>query len=159
MPSVFYLRYVGSYHYLVTYLRRGFQTFIPPMINIGHNVFGGSGIASEFVGNHHPWLTTVSLDQVRVKALGCSLVAPFLHQSIEHVPMLIHGKLEIESLTDDLDHSLIKKPRVAWSWPVPPNNIGEQWTKPLLPFMDGLATDVDATISEDILDIARLRLN
>ena len=94
-----------------------------PMINIGHNVFGGSAIASELVGNHHPWITAVSLDQFREKTLGCSFVAPSLHQDIEHVSMLIYGAPEIESLTIDLDHSLIKKPLVAWSRPVSADHI------------------------------------
>jgi hypothetical protein len=38
-----------------------------PMIDIGHNVLGGSAGASELVGNHHPWITAISLHQFRLQ--------------------------------------------------------------------------------------------
>ena len=83
------------------------------------------------------------------------MVARLLRQDIEHVSTLIHGAPEIESLTVDLDHRLIKKPLVAWFGLVSADQIRKQRTEALLPFMDGLVTDVDATIIEDILDIAK----
>ncbi len=122
-----------------------------PVIDTRHDVFGGGPIASKLVGNHHSRITAIRLDQLFKEALGRPLVAPLLHQDIEHVAMLIHGTPEIKNLTVDLDHNFIKIPLVARPWPVSPNDIGEQRTKPLLPFMDGLVTDVDTAVSKDAL--------
>ena len=95
------------------------------------------------------------LDQLFKEALGRPLVAPLLHQDIEHVTMLIHGTPEIKNLTVDLDHNFIKIPLVARPWPVSPNDIGKQRTKSLLPLMDGLVTDIDAAVGKNVLNIAK----
>ena len=126
-----------------------------PMIDVGHDIFGGGPLASKLVGDHHPWISAIRLHQLFKEALGCPPVAALLHQDIEHVTLLIHGAPEIKSLAVDLDHSLIKKPLVARPWPVSPDDISEQRAEPLLALMDSLMTDVDAAIGKDVLDIAK----
>ena len=95
------------------------------------------------------------LGQLDQKSPGCLLAAPLSHQDIQHVTMLIHGTPEIENLTVDLDHNLIKAPLVTRLWSVATDGVGRKRAELAFPIPHRLVAGFNPAIAKQFLDIAK----
>ena len=95
------------------------------MIDIRHDLLLNSAIASKLVGHQDPRIAAVSRNQLLQKMPGCILVAPFLHQDVKNVAMLIDSAPRIEDLALHLDHDLVQEPFLAELGPIAPDDVSE----------------------------------
>jgi hypothetical protein len=78
-----------------------------------------------FVGDHHPRLVPTPVDDTTEEGFGRLLVAPRLHQDVEHDPVLVDRPPEPVLAPVDLQLHLITVPFVARSGTAPAQPIGE----------------------------------
>jgi hypothetical protein len=116
-------------------------------------------IAPQLVGDDHPRLIVQALQQPSEEAHCGTGVAPGLNQDIEHNAMLIDGAPKVVLHALDPDEDFIQVPLVAWLRPPASQPIRETRGEFLAPAAHRLVGDQDATLSEDQLNIRRLRLN
>ena len=64
---------------------------MPAVLDPGHQLLLGRGIARQLVGDQHPRRLALLPQQLTQQALGCLLVASALHQHVEHDAVLIDG--------------------------------------------------------------------
>ncbi len=74
---------------------------------------GPRPIAGQLVSDDHPRHVLVLFEQLTKELLGCLLVAPALHQDVQHIPILINGTPQVLGLAIDLQKDLIQMPLVA----------------------------------------------
>jgi hypothetical protein len=72
-----------------------------------HQVFLRRGIARQLVGDQHPRRLPLPPQQLAQEALGRVLVAPALHQHVEHEAVLVDRPPQPVLLAGDGDHHLI----------------------------------------------------
>src|ERR1700674_5621814 len=60
------------------------EALVLPMLDPGHDLPLGSGVAPQLVGDEHTRGSTLLLEQLAEQALGGLLVAPALDQNIEN---------------------------------------------------------------------------
>jgi hypothetical protein len=70
-------------------------------------------VAFEFIGDDHPRDVLAPFEELAEELLRGVLVAPPLHQNIEHHAILIHRPPQIVSLLADCDEYLIQVPFIA----------------------------------------------
>lgn len=90
-----------------------------------HHLALGHSITWELVGNHNPRRPALPLQQLPQQALGSPLVAPALHQHVEHQPGLIHGTPEPVLYPGDLGSNLVEVPLVSGAGQSPTDPVGE----------------------------------
>jgi len=71
------------------------------MLDTGHDLSFGGGVAGQFVGNDHSWDVLQAYAQLAEEFLGCVLVAPTLYQDIQDVAVLIHSSPQIGGFAVD----------------------------------------------------------
>src|SRR5207248_87576 len=89
------------------------ETFVLPMLDRGHDLPLGSGVALQLVGDEHTRGSTLLLEELTEQALGGLLVAPALDQNIENEAVLVDGAPEPMLLPGEADNNLIEVPFVA----------------------------------------------
>lgn len=114
-----------------------------PMLHARHHGAFRSGIAGQFIGDHHTRSRTLLLEQPPQQALGRCRIAAALNQDVEYDPMLIDGAPEPMLLASDADDNLIKVPLVSWRWRTPADLVSETLAELHCPLPDGLMTDLD----------------
>ena len=67
------------------------QTFMLPMLHARHHSSFRSGIAGQFVGDHHARCLAMLLEQLAQQALRRFGIATTLDQNVEYGPVLIDG--------------------------------------------------------------------
>ena len=82
-----------------------------------HHLTFGCPIAFEFVGDHHPWHVRQSFEEMMKKRLGCLLMPPTLHESVESVVILIHRPPQVMPLAVDGQKDRVEMSFVAGAWP------------------------------------------
>jgi hypothetical protein len=83
------------------------------MLDPGHDLPFGSGVAPQLVGDEHTRRSTLLLEELAEQTLGGLLVAPALDQNIENEALLVDGTPEPMLLPGDADDVLIEVPFVA----------------------------------------------
>jgi hypothetical protein len=89
------------------------ETLVLAMLDPGHDLPLGRGVALQLVGDEHTRGSTVLLEELSEQALGGLLVAPALNQDIENEAMLVDGTSEPMLFPGDADDDLIQAPFVA----------------------------------------------
>ena len=99
---------------------------MPAVLDPGHQLLLGRGIARQLVGDQHPRRLALPLEQLAQEALGGSLVAPALHQHVEHDAVLIDGAPQPVLLPGDGDHDLVEMPLITATGQSPADLVGER---------------------------------
>ncbi len=71
------------------------EAFVLTMLNTRHDLLVCCCVATKLIGNEHARDVLAALQQLAEEFLGCRLVAPALHQDIQHVPVLVNGAPEV----------------------------------------------------------------
>src|SRR3989449_7743023 len=101
-------------------------------------------VALQLIRDDDPRYIPQALEQLAKKLLRRLLIAPALHQDVEHVIILIHGTPQVMALPVDRQKYLVEVPFVAW--------LGTSTLQPIrvvlstlqTPLADGFMGDVDA---------------
>ena len=115
----------------------------------------GRAIAGQLVGDHDAGRSHLPLQQLAQQPLGCSLVAPALHQNVKHHAGLIHRPPQPVLHTGDLEHDLIEMPFVARPRQAATDLMGESLTKFACPLPYGFMADDDAARGQQLLHHAK----
>src|SRR6266849_2476088 len=91
------------------------EALVLPMLDPGHDLPLGRGIAPQLVGDEHTRGSALLLEELAEQALGGLLVAPALDENIENEAVLVDGTPEPMLLPGDADDDLIDVPFVATS--------------------------------------------
>jgi hypothetical protein len=67
-------------------------------------------IALQFIGDDHAWDTLAAFEELAEELLGGDLIAPTLHQDMEHVPVLVDGAPKIVPFTVDREEYFAQVP-------------------------------------------------
>src|SRR3984893_16027658 len=101
------------------------EALVLPMLDPGHDLPLGRGVAPQLVGDEHTRGSTLLLEEFAEQALGSLFVTPALHQNIENEAVLVDGAPEPVPLPGDADDNLIKVPFVATARRSPTDAVGE----------------------------------
>ena len=89
------------------------QPLVPPVLDIREHVAQRRPVAGQFVGDHHPRHIREALEQLPEEAHGRALVAPGLHQDVEHVAALVYRPPELVLRAIDADEHRVQVPLIA----------------------------------------------
>src|SRR5258708_25755907 len=89
------------------------QAFVLAMLHSRQDLAFGCSIALQLIGDDHAWNVLELFEQLAKKPLRRLLIAPALHQDIEHVAILIHSPPKVMSLATDREEDLVHMPLVA----------------------------------------------
>ena len=89
------------------------EALVPAVLDPGHQLPLRRAIARQLVGDHDARRPALPLQQLAQQALGGPLVAPALHQHVEHDAVLVDRPPQPVLLAGDFDHDLIEVPLVA----------------------------------------------
>ena len=110
-------------------------------------------IALQFIGDDHAWDILAAFEELAEELLSGDLIAPSLHQDIEHVPIPVDGAPQIVPFTVDREEHFVQVPCVAQSGAPAPKLVGVWLAKFPTPLSGGLIGDGDATHKEQLFDI------
>src|SRR5215218_5056680 len=83
------------------------------------------------------------------------LVAPALHQDVQHDPVLIYRPPEPMLFTRDLHGNLVEVPRVSGTGQPAPDLVGDALAELEAPLPYGFMADRDAACGEDLVHMPR----
>jgi hypothetical protein len=89
------------------------EALVLPMLDPGHDLPLGSGVALQLVSDKHTRCAPLLLEELAEQAFGGLLVTPALDENIENEPVLVDGTPEPMLLPGDADDDLIEVPLVA----------------------------------------------
>src|SRR6478736_10324927 len=89
------------------------EALVLPMLDPGHDLPLGRGVAPQLVGDEHTRGSSLLLEELAEQALSGLLVAPALDKNIENKAVLVDGTPEPMLLPGDTDDDLIQVPLVA----------------------------------------------
>src|SRR3978361_2216835 len=98
---------------LVGVLRPVVETLVLAMLDAGHDLALGCGVAAELVGDQHTRRSSLFLQELAEQAFGGLLVAPALDEDIKNKALLVDRAPEPVLLAGDGEDDLIKVPFVA----------------------------------------------
>ena len=125
---------------------------MPAVLDPGHQLLLGRGIARQLVGDQHPRRLALPLEQLAQQALGRLLVTSALHQHVEHDAVLIDGAPQPVLLAGDGDHHLVEVLLVAGTGQPAADLVGEGLAELPDPLAHGLVADKDAAGGQHLLD-------
>jgi hypothetical protein len=126
-----------------------------PMLDPGHDLPLGSGVAPQLVGDEHTRGSTLLLKEFAEQAFGGPLVAPALDENIENEAVLVDGTPEPMLLPGDADDDLIKVPFVATARRSPTDPVGQIPSGFEAPLSDRLVRHRDTAGGQHLLDHAQ----
>src|SRR5271168_2866686 len=126
-----------------------------PMLDPGHDLPLGSGIALQLVSDEHTRCAPLLLEELAEQAFGGLLVTPALDENIENEPVLVDGTPEPMFLPGDVDDDLIEVPLVATARGALTNAVGEFPAEFKAPLPDRLVRHRDAAGGQHLLDHAQ----
>ncbi len=118
-----------------------------------------SRIASKLVGNELPWWPPLVFQHLAKEPLSGSAVSVACDQDIEDIAVLVHRSPKIMTFAADGDEHFVHVPDVAESALSSPQSKSIRWSKLAAPGSNGFVGYGDTTLSEKVLDIAKLRVN
>src|SRR5437762_5232253 len=86
------------------------EALVLPMLDPGHDLPLGSGVALQLVSDKHTRCAPLLLEDLAEQAFGGLLVTPALDENIENEPVLVDGTPEPMLLPGDADDDLIEVP-------------------------------------------------
>src|SRR5690242_2839142 len=89
------------------------ETLVLPMLDPGHDLPLGSGVALQLVGDEHTRGSTLLLEELAEQAFGGLLVAPALDENIENEAILVHGTPEPMPRPGEADDNLASRAEVS----------------------------------------------
>src|SRR5437762_11079434 len=101
------------------------EALVLPMLDPGHDLPLGRGVALQLVGDEHTRGSTLLFEELAEQAFGGLLVAPALDENIENEAVLVDSTPEPMLLPGDADHDLIEVPFVASAGRSLTNAVGE----------------------------------
>jgi len=116
---------LSSSRWLVRILRPIIEALVLPMLDAGHDLPLGRGVAAQLVGDQHTRRPPLLLQKLAQQAFSGSLVAPALDQDIENEALLVNRPPEPMLLAGDGDDDLIKVPFIAAAGRGPTDAVGE----------------------------------
>jgi hypothetical protein len=140
---------------LMGILRSVVEALVLAVLDVGHDLTLGRGIAAELVGDPHARRSPLSLQQLAEQAFGGLFIAPALHEDIENKALLVDRAPQPVLRAGDGDDDLVKVPFVAAAWGSPTNAIGEFAAELQAPLADRLLGDRDAARRQHLLDHAQ----
>jgi hypothetical protein len=130
------------------------EALVLAMLDPGHDLALGRGVALELVGDQHPRGSTLLLEELAEQAFGGLLVAPALDENIEIEAILVDGTPQPILLPGDADDDLIEMPFVATARRSPTDAVGEFPAEFEPPLPDCLVCHRDAAGGQHLLDHA-----
>ena len=100
-------------------LRSVVEALVLAVLDAGHDLSLGRGIAAELIGDQHARRAPLTLQQLAEQAFGGLFITPALHDDIENKAFLADRAPEPVLLAGDGDDDLVKVPFVAAAWGVP----------------------------------------
>jgi hypothetical protein len=73
---------------------------------------------------------------------------------VDDLPGLVDGPVDVAPLAGDLDVGLVHLPAVSHAMPAGPGGVGKQRREAQHPAVDGDVVDLDATLDEELLEVA-----
>src|SRR5260370_31365079 len=131
------------------------EALVLPMLDPGHDLPLGSGVASELVGDEQTRRATLLLEELAEQAFGGLLVAPALDENIENEAVLVDGTPEQMLLPGEADDHLIEVPFVAAARRSPTDAVGEFPAEFEAPLPDRLVRHRDPAGGQHLLDHAQ----
>ena len=110
---------------LVGILRPVVQALVLAVLDAGHDLPLGGGVAFQLVGDQHTRRSPLLLQQLAQQAFGGLLVAPALDEDVENKALLVDRAPEPVLLAGDGDDDLIEVPLVAAARGSPTDAVGE----------------------------------
>ena len=111
------------------------------------------------VRNDHPWLS-IPLHRAPQKLKRSRAISLFRGVDLEHFTFMINRAPQIMCLAIDTHEHLVQVPAPLWVWSAMnsplPDLCGEQRTEPVPTEPHRLMTNVDATLGQQVLDLAQL---
>jgi hypothetical protein len=101
------------------------EALVLSMLDPGHDLPLGRGVAFQLVGDEYTRGSTLLLEELAEQALGGLLVAPALDENIENEAVLVDGTPEPMLLRGEADDDLIEVPFVATARRSPADTVGE----------------------------------
>jgi hypothetical protein len=86
------------------------EALVLPMLDPGHDLPLGSGVAPQLVGDEHTRCSTLPLEEFAEQAFGGLLVAASLDENIENEAVLVDGTPEPMLLPGEADDDLASRP-------------------------------------------------
>src|SRR5258706_3270758 len=131
------------------------EALVLTMLDPGHDLLLGSGVALQLVGDQHTRGSTLLLEELAEQALGGLLVAPALDENIKNEAVLVDGTPEPMLLPREADDELIEVPFVATARRSPTDTVGEFSAEFETPLPDRLVRHRDAAGGQHLLDHAQ----
>src|SRR5882762_9580227 len=131
------------------------EALVLPMLDPGHDLPLGSGVALQLVRDEHTRGSTLLLEKLAEQALGGLLVAPALDENIENEAVLVDGTPEPMLFPGEADDDLIEVPFVATARRAPADPVGEFPAEFEAPLPDRLVRHRDAAGGQHLLDHAQ----
>src|SRR5437762_8852881 len=128
------------------------EALVLPMLDPGHDLPLGRGVALQLVGDEHTRGSTLLLEELAEQAFGGLLVAPALDENVENEAVLVDGTPEPVLLSGDADDDLIEVPFVATARRSLTNAVGEFPAEFEAPLADRLVRHRDAAGGQHLLD-------
>jgi hypothetical protein len=123
------------------------------MFDAGQNLPFGRGITGQLVGDDHAWHVLKSLEELAEKLLGSSLIAPALHEDIQHVPMLINSSPQIVPFAVDGEKHLIQMPLITTARAATTQLIGIPLTEFEALLSDCFVGQCNASLGHKLFDV------
>src|SRR5438045_3290655 len=130
------------------------EALVLTMLDPGHDLPFGSGVALQLVGDEHTRGSTLVLEELAEQAFGGLLVAPALDENIKNEAVLVDGTPEPMLLPGEADDHLIEVPFVATARRSPTDAVGEFPAEFEAPLPDRLVRHQDAAGGQHFLDHA-----
>ena len=120
----------------------------------GQHLALGRAVALELIGDDDPWHVLQPLEQLAEKLLRRLLVAPALHQDIQHVIVLVNSAPQVMALPVDGQKDFIQVPFVPGLRATATQAVGIILPKLPTPLTDSFMGHGDATLAQEFLHVA-----
>jgi hypothetical protein len=128
------------------------QALVLPMLDTRHHDPFRSGIAGQFIGDHHARCLALLLEQLAQQVLRRLGIATTLDQNVENGPVLIDGAPEPMLSARDADHDLVEVPFVSRCGKSAVDLAGKALAELQGPLPHRFMTDLDASGGQHLLD-------
>ena len=131
------------------------EPFVLPVLDGGHDLPLGGGVALQLVGDQHTRCPALLLKELAEQALGRGPVATALDEDIENEAILVDGTPEPLLLACDADDDLVEVPFVATTRRPPADGLCEFLPEFQAPLPDRFMRHRDAAGGQHLLHHAQ----
>src|SRR5262249_43521662 len=125
-----------------------------PMFDPGQDLPLRRPVALQLIRDDHAWHVLEPLEQLAEKLLCRVLIAPALHEDVEHVIVLIDRAPQVMALPVDRQKDLVEVPLVPWLGASTLQLIRIVLPKLPTPLANGFMGDVDPAFEQQFLHVA-----